>query len=156
MADDFEVKVELSDDNAEAIKKALKSAEPNILFEIGQLGVEGAVNAISGRSSIEKAVDTGRLRASISFVTADGSSGKSGETAANSKQDDALSGKAAAKSVYIGTNVEYAADVHTGMWTSEKGGTNRKYKVRPFLTVGINDKREEMRVHTQEILEGKR
>ena len=139
---DIDIKFE---DNSPEFRKALEQASERILFEWGQLGVEGAVDEITHGSN--QAVDTGRLRASISFVTAEGDKGTGASPVANSKGSDTLDGKAEKNSVYIGSNVEYAEYVHDG---------THKMNARPFLRASIDDKRDDMKVHTQEILEGKR
>ena len=65
-----------------------------------------------------------------------------------------MTGTAEKNSVVVGSNVEYAEKVHNGMWTSEKGGQNRKYKERPFLRVGIEQTKGEMERQVTTILKG--
>lgn len=146
----FTIKVE---DNSKLVLEAEDKAIEDALFAMGIKAVEGSVDAISGKYGIPKAVDTGRLRASISFITPTDSGG-SGEANTHSKAGDKLTGTAEKNSVVVGSNVEYAEKVHNGMWTSEKGGQNRKYKERPFLRVGIEQTKGEMERQVTTILKG--
>lgn len=146
MADNFNVNININD-NSKEIREALKKATSQCLYAMGTKAVEGAVTSISGGyTSSNQAVDTGRLRASISFVTANGQFGDSGETSANSQAGDELSGKAPKDSVIVGSNVNYASYVHTG--TSRMNG-------RPFLREGIDQTKLEMQELVKGILEGK-
>lgn len=142
MADDlsFNVKIE---DNSPEIQKALKENMDKCLYIMGTRAVEGAVQSISFENL---AVDTGRLRASISFVTAQGQTGQSGEHSDASKSGDTLSGKAPADSVQVGTNVEYAIYVHNG--------TSRMAE-RPFLKDGIENQRDAIQEGVKGVLEGR-
>lgn len=146
MAKDFEVTIELEDNSAD-FKKALQQAMPKCLYAMGVSAVDGAVTSISGGyTKSNQAVDTGRLRASLSFVTADGAKGDSGQHSDNSQAGDQLDGHAEKDSVYVGSNVSYAEFVHNG--TSRMTG-------RPFLREGIDNKKDEMKEMVQGILEGK-
>lgn len=156
----FSIKIE---DNSKLVLEAEEKAIEDALYAMGIKAVEGATDAISGKKSIDPAVDTGRLRASISFITPTFESGqtnkqtpKAGSKAERNplRQGDLLSGSADKNSVIVGSNVEYAQQVHNGMWTSEKGGENRKYKVRPFLRVGIEQTKGEMERQVTTILKG--
>ena len=142
MASEFVVNIQLQD-NSKEIEKELEKDMERCLYAMGVLAVEGAVTAIS--SGETQAVDTGRLRASISFVTAGGQKGTSGQGSTESKSGDELSGKAQKESVIVGSNVEYAVYVHDG--TSKMSG-------RPFLRVGIDNKRNEMKEIVEGILKG--
>lgn len=146
MAQDFEVKIDL-EDNSKEFQEALKAASEKILYAWGVKGVEGAVRAISGGyTPTNQAVDTGRLRASISFVTASGESGAGAGSVPESQSGDKLSGKAMQDSVYIGSNVNYAEYVHNG--------TSRMAS-RPFLREGIDNTKAEMKEQAEGILKGK-
>ena len=147
MSLNFEVKVE---DNSKIFLEAEQAAIEKALFAIGVNAVEGAVASISGENL---AVDTGRLRASISFVTEQKESGQMTPQAGKSdnsknplQNSDLLRGKAEKNSVYVGTNVEYATVVHEGDGGSRIG--------RPFLRDGINNKLQDMREMTEAILKG--
>lgn len=137
----FSIKIE---DNSKLVLNAEDKAIENALYAMGIKAVEGSVDAISGKYGIPKAVDTGRLRASISFITPTDSGG-SGETNTNSKAGDKLTGTAEKNSVVVGSNVEYAEPVHNG--TSRMEG-------RPFLRVGIEQTKGEMEKQVETILKG--
>lgn len=146
----FNIRVE---NNSHLILEAFGEAMERALYAIGVKGVEGSVEAISGNLGIERAVKTGRLRASISFITPN-QSGDGKQKSSAAKEGDKLKGKADKNSVVIGSNVEYAEKVHNGMWTSEKGGKKRKYKERPFLRVGIEKTKDQMQEQVEKIFKG--
>ena len=134
------------DNNEPVIRAELEKDIERALYAIGVKAVEGAVRSISGQyTPSNQAVDTGRLRASISFITAGGQSGAGAAQVPESKSGDRLSGKAEANTVVIGTNVEYADYVHTG--------TN-KMRARPFLREGIDNTKGEMEEIVKDILQG--
>ena len=152
MADDFQFQIKL-DDKIPEVLKALKERTEDCLYLMGTRAVEGAVRSIT--KGANQAVDTGRLRASISFVTPQKQSGqvtaqtpKAGQTIEGNplKQGDLLDGKAPKDSVYVGTNVEYAQFVHNG--TSRMAG-------RPFLTDGIQNNKEYIEEGVKGVLEGR-
>lgn len=133
--------------NAPIVRAELPKAIEKCLYAMGVKAVEGAVTSISGRYTVSnQAVDTGRLRASISFITAGGQSGESSNWSANSQSGDKLTGKAEPNSVIVGSNVDYAEYVHDG--TSRMGG-------RPFLREGIDRTKAEMEQLVKGVLEGK-
>lgn len=112
------------------------------LYLMGTLAVEGAVRSISGQITPDNlAVDTGRLRASLSFIT-ENEQGTSGQTSPNSQPDDELSGSGEKDYVIVGSNVNYAEYVHNG--TSRMPG-------RPFLREGIDNKKEKMQEKVTEL-----
>lgn len=134
------------DDNSGIFLDAEREAVDRALYAIGVKGVEGATDAISGAYNVAAAVDTGRLRASISFITATGEKGDSGTAPPpNAKQGDKLSGTAEKNSVVIGSNVEYAEYVHDG--TSRMDG-------RPFLREGIDRTKGDMERQVEKIFKG--
>ena len=155
----FTIRVE---NNSQLVISELEKATERALYAIGVKGVEGSVYAISGKLGIERAVKTGRLRASISFITPagdmtvvpNGEKRFENKEVENSEDGDKLSGTAEKNSVVVGSNVEYAEKVHNGMWTSEKGGQNRKYKERPFLRVGIEKTKDQMQEQAEKIFKG--
>ena len=132
-------------DNSDLVRKALPEDIDRALYAMGIKGVEGSVDAISGKYNINSAVDTGRLRASISFITASGDKGDSGLVVPNSKAGDKLLGHAEENTVIIGTNVNYAEYVHNG--TSRMLG-------RPFLREGIDQTKADMKRQVEKILKG--
>lgn len=143
MAGDLKFSIKI-DDNSKLVLEAEEKAIEDALYAMGIKAVEGSVDAISGKYGIPKAVDTGRLRASISFITAT-DRGDSGEANPNSKAGDKLTGTAEKNSVVVGSNVEYAEYVHNG--TSRMEG-------RPFLRVGIEQTKGEMEKQVETILKG--
>ena len=144
MSEAFRISIRIQD-NTQKTKEELETAMERALYAIGVKGVEGSVDAISGKLGIDPAVDTGRLRASISFVTPT-QKGDSGLSApSNAKLSDKVSEKAEKNSVVIGTNVEYAEYVHNG--TSRMPG-------RPFLRKGIDKTKNEMQEQAEKIFKG--
>ena len=101
----FTIRVE---NNSQLVISELEKATERALYAIGVKAVEGSVDAISGRYDIDPAVDTGRLRASISFITPT-QKGDSGQPKpANAQAGDELTGTAEQNSVVVGSNVSYA------------------------------------------------
>lgn len=141
----YTVKIESNLDLAE---QELDKAKEKCLYAMGVLATAGAVESISGHYNPNNlAVDTGRLRASISFITASGEQGRGSSAVIESKVGDVLIGKAQKDSVYVGSNVNYAEYVHDG--TSRMAG-------RPFLREGIDRKKEEIEKTIKEILKGEK
>lgn len=109
------------------VKEELEYRIPSIL---NALGLEAQGNAITEISNMG-AVDTGRLRNSITYVTAHDQgqpNTQGGDPALPS--DYAPHGSAEDDKVYIGTNVEYAPYIELG--TSKMPG-------RPFLKSAITN-----------------
>lgn len=130
----------------EEVKKKLPEVAEKALYQMGVLGVEGAVRSISGQYTIDnKAVDTGRLRASISFITQNKKGDSGIPQPPNAEAGDKLSGNGEQDFVIVGTNVNYAQIIHNG--TSKMLG-------RPFLREGIDKKKEEMKESVEKILKG--
>lgn len=101
----FTIRVE---NNSQLVISELEKATERALYAIGVKAVEGSVDAISGRYDINPAVDTGRLRASISFITPT-DKGDSGQLKpANAKAGDELTGTSEKNTVVVGSNVSYA------------------------------------------------
>lgn len=141
------------DDNSRIFLDAEREAVDRALYAIGLKGVEGATDAISGAYGVAAAIDTGRLKASISFITQIGDMNVVPEgmvrcenkEVANSKPGDKLSGTADKNSVIVGSNVEYAEYVHDG--TSRMDG-------RPFLREGIDRTKGDMERQVEKIFKG--
>lgn len=141
------------DDNSRIFLDAEREAVDRALYAIGLKGVEGATDAISGAYGVAAAIDTGRLKASISFITQIGDMNVVPEgmvrcenkEVANSKPGDKISGTAEKNSVVIGSNVEYAEYVHDG--TSRMDG-------RPFLREGIDRTKGDMERQVEKIFKG--
>ena len=131
--------------NSKIVFDALEEANERALYAIGIKAVEGSVDAITGKYNIPSAVDTGRLRASISFIT-ETESGDSGMSVPSSAPKDKLSGKAEKNTVIVGSNVEYAEYVHNG---------TSRMAARPFLREGIDQTKDKMEEQVRKIFEGK-
>lgn len=76
---------------------------------------------LEGEIAIRTPVDTGRLRASISYIAPLSRS-------LNPDDDDKLTGIASEKAAYVGTNVEYAPYVEYG---------TRYQKAQPYMRTGF-------------------
>ena len=138
----FNIRVE---NNSQLVLSELESAAERALYAIGVKAVEGSVDAISGKYDIDPAVDTGRLRASISFITPT-QKGDSGQPKpANAQAGDELTGTAEQNTVVVGSNVSYSEFVHNG--TSKMAG-------RPFLREGIDKTKDKMREQVTKIFKG--
>lgn len=138
----FTIRVE---NNSQLVISELEKATERALYAIGVKAVEGSVDAISGRYDIDPAVDTGRLRASISFITPT-QKGDSGQPKpANAQAGDELTGTAEQNTVVVGSNVSYSEFVHNG--TSKMAG-------RPFLREGIDRTKDKMQEQVEKIFKG--
>lgn len=138
----FTIRVE---NNSQLVISELEKATERALYAIGVKAVEGSVDAISGRYDIDPAVDTGRLRASISFITPT-QKGDSGQPKpANAQAGDQLTGTAEQNTVVVGSNVSYSEFVHNG--TSKMAG-------RPFLREGIDKTKDQMQEQAEKIFKG--
>ena len=137
----FTIRVE---NNSQLVLEDLGEAMERALYAIGVKAVEGSVDAISGRYDIDPAIDTGRLRASISFITPTQKGG--GEVGTpNGKPQDKLSGSAEKNTVVVGSNVEYAEYVHNG---------TSRMEARPFLREGIDKTKDQMQEQVDKIFKG--
>lgn len=96
------------ENNSQLVISELEKATERALYAIGVKAVEGSVDAISGKYDIDPAVDTGRLRASISFITPTEKGGSGQPKPANAQAGDELTGTAEENSVVVGSNVSYA------------------------------------------------
>ena len=138
----FTIRVE---NNSQLVISELEKATERALYAIGVKAVKGSVDAISGRYDIDRAVDTGRLRASISFITPT-QKGDSGQPKpANAQAGDELTGTAEQNTVVVGSNVSYSEFVHNG--TSKMAG-------RPFLREGIDKTKDQMQEQAEKIFKG--
>lgn len=138
----FTIRVE---NNSQLVISELEKATERALYAIGVKAVEGSVDAISGKYDTAPAVDTGRLRASISFITPT-QKGDSGQPKpANAQAGDELTGTAEQNTVVVGSNVSYSEFVHNG--TSKMAG-------RPFLREGIDKTKNQMQEQAEKIFKG--
>lgn len=133
------------ENNSKIVIDELGEAVERALYAIGVKAVEGSVDAISGRYDIKPAVDTGRLRASISFITPTEKGGSGQPKPANAQARDELSGSSEKNTVVVGSNVEYAERVHNG---------DSKVAGRPFITEGINKTKYKMQEQAEKIFKG--
>lgn len=138
----FTIRVE---NNSKLVLEELEKATERALYAIGVKAVEGSVDAISGRYDIDPAVDTGRLRASISFITPTDKGDSGQPKPANAQAGDDLTGTAEENSVVVGSNVEYAEKVHNG---------DSKMAARPFLREGIDKTKDQMQEQAEKIFKG--
>ena len=138
----FTIRVE---NNSQLVISELEKATERALYAIVVKAVEGSVNAISGRYDIKPAVDTGRLRASISFITPTEKGGSGQPKPANAQAGDDLTGTAEQNTVVVGSNVEYAEYVHNG---------TSKMAARPFLREGIDKTKNQMQEQAEKIFKG--
>lgn len=141
------------EDNSPEVLEAYDQAEERALYLCGVKIQEGATRSISGQyTESMRAVDTGRLRASISFITPKQASGMSPDykksPPPNASANDLLTGRADGHSVVFGTNVEYAVYVHEGL------GTNKGKGARPFLREGLDRKLPEIQRDVQRVFKG--
>lgn len=114
MSGKTEVKYE---DNSSKVLQEAKEKKKQILYAWG-LKLQ---SLIVKRITVQKQVDTGRLRSSITFSTHD----KQGASIAKSnasKSTDYINGEADENTLVIGSNVEYAKKVE---FTSKKGSYMR-------------------------------
>lgn len=138
----FTIRVE---NNSQLVLEDLGEAMERALYAIGVKAVEGSVDAISGRYDIKPAVDTGRLRASISFITPTDKGGSGQPKPANAQAGDELTGTSEKNTVVVGSNVEYAEKVHNG---------DSKMAARPFLREGIDKTKDQMQEQAEKIFKG--
>ena len=144
MSDDLKFSIRIKDNSQLVLDEAEKATE-RALYAIGVKAVEGSVDAISGRYDIDPAVDTGRLRASISFITPTQKGGSGQPKPANAQAGDELTGTAEQNTVVVGSNVSYSEFVHNG--TSKMAG-------RPFLREGIDKTKDKMQEQAEKIFKG--
>ena len=144
---DIDIKITIEDNSDIVIDEMNRDVE-RALYASGVLIQEGATRAISGQYGEEyHAVDTGRLRASISFITPEHTENTlPNDAPQQSSVNDLLSGKADKNSVIFGSNVEYASFVENG---TERGMTKR-----PFLRKGVDIKTPEIEKKVQSIFKG--
>lgn len=133
------------ENNVQLVLGELHEATERALYAIGIKAVEGSVDAISGRYDIKPAVDTGRLRASISFITPTQKGGSGQPKPANAQAGDELTGTSEKNTVVVGSNVEYAEKVHNG---------DSKMAARPFLREGIDKTKDKMQEQVEKIFKG--
>lgn len=126
--------------NVNIAEAELERKEENIAFYWGLLWQEIASKLVTRY----KAVDTGRLRASLTFVTRK-RTGIPASKVADSKSTDFLSGTASQMGeVIVGSNVPYAKFVNNG---------TSRMKARPFMKESFVDFKEDYENVAKNILE---
>lgn len=129
-------------DNSDEFLNALPEQIEQALTAIGLTAESYAKEAITS----QKAVDTGRLRNSITYATRDYSGvGTYSDNNGQSYSDATANGKPEENTVYIGTNVEYAAFVELG--TSRMGA-------RPYLKPAATEHTTEYKGLAEQALKG--
>ena len=132
--DGYEINIDIQD-NSDFILKASELQIQQALFKAGENAVRSVVDYMSKPDFTGRdIVDTGRLRASISFATSEHMSNPS---------EDGINFKSDKYSTIVGTNVEYADDVELG---------TKKQRARHFLLNGINNSLVETKNDMEEIL----
>ena len=133
-SDGYEIKIDIVD-NSDFILKASELQIQRALFKAGENAVRYVVEYMSKPDFTGKdIVDTGRLRASISFATSEHLSNPT---------EDGVNFKSDKYSTIVGTNVEYASYVELG---------TSKQPARHFLLNGINNSLIETRNDIEEII----
>lgn len=132
--DGYEIKIDIVD-NSDFILKASELQIQRALFKAGENAVRYVVEYMSKPDFTGKdIVDTGRLRASISFATSEHMSNPT---------EDGVNFKSDKYSTIVGTNVEYASYVELG---------TKKQPARHFLLNGINNSLGETKNDIEEIM----
>ena len=128
-------------DNTKAVLEALDKQIERALIAVGHAAESNAKQHITDM----KAVDTGRLRGSITWATRSNEGKEYTYKDKDGKQFSDKIGKGAEKNaVYIGTNVEYAPYI-------ELGSSGRS--PRPFLKKASTEHSEEYKKLVKEALE---
>lgn len=139
-------------DYSDEVLKELANTIPKAMYAAGLTARKNIVNYMSTPDFTGRdIVDTGRLRASISFITEEAESGLGVPLSKHkdnpSKASDRLRGRAGPGEVIIGSNVEYAAYVNSG---------TTKQPARKFMEHGIQDHAEELKKVVEDVLKGVR
>ena len=137
---DFEVEIKIQDNSGKVLAELDKSIE-RAMFYAGNEVVNSTTDYMgqvdfTGRDI----VDTGRLRASLSYITQEQSGGNQAQ-----KSGDNINGVADDNSVLWGSNVEYAAAVNNG------APTNRP---RKFIQNGYYNAEGKIKIGIEKILKG--
>ncbi len=129
-------------DNSREVLEAFERAKKNALTAIGITAEQKAKKVITQ----ENAVDTGRLRNSITWATKDNEGESfSYEDNNGNRYNDRIGTGADDESVYLGTNVEYAEGVETG--------SRRRAGAVHFLQRGSTESKQEFKRLTKEALD---
>ena len=138
----MQVKVKI-EKNADKIKTEFAKQTERVLYAVGTQAVSDVVSYMSKPDFTGRdIVDTGRLRASISFLTPEIASGANG---AEASKADTLQGAGEENAVLIGSNVEYADDVNNGAF---------KKPARKFMENSINPNKNKYQRTADKIFRG--
>lgn len=137
-------------DNSDLFRDALPEQIEQALIAIGITAESYAKQALTDQG----AVDTGRLRNSITYATSTvqgeanrDKKNRPGSESQDAKPEDyAMHGTPEQNAVYIGTNVEYAGFVETG---------SSKQKARPYLRPAATRHTDEYKELVEKALKGK-
>jgi len=138
---DFEVEIKIQDNSGQVLSELDKSIE-RAMFYAGNEVVNSTTDYMgqvdfTGRDI----VDTGRLRASLSYITPEASGGGSQAQ----KVNDTIKGTADNNSVLWGSNVEYAGYVNNG---------TAKKQARKFIQNGYYNAEGKIKIGIEKILKG--
>lgn len=138
---DFEAEIKIQDNSGKVLAELEKSIE-RAMFYAGN-NIVNETTDYMGQIDFtgQDIVDTGRLRASLSYITEQQSGG--GENA--HKLTDTIKGNADDNSVIWGSNVEYASYVNNG--TSKK-------EARKFIQNGYYNAEGKLKIGIEKILKG--
>ena len=138
---DFEAEIKIQDNSGKVLSELEKGIE-RALFYAGNEIVNSTTDYMGQVDYTGKdIVDTGRLRASLSYVTTE--TGGGGSQA--HKTGDIIKGKADDNIVLWGSNVEYASAVNNG------APTNRP---RKFIQNGFYNAEGKLKIGIEKILKG--
>lgn len=153
------------EDNSKLVGTALERQVEDALYVMGVNAVEGIVKYMSKPDFTGKdIVETGRLRASISFVTPKGEmkaqdrvpqEGDVKNPDNQVQESDYLKGSSGEKrTVIVGSNVEYASYVDQGTKKLSGDGLETSRPARQFMKNGIEAALPKMRSQVEDILKG--
>ena len=93
------------------------------------------------------AVDTGRLRASLSYITNNKQSGFNGSRVPESQDKDVLTGRSGKDEVIVGSNINYALYVDQ---------CTKKMAKRPYLTNSVANYLDDYKTVVTDVRNGRR
>ena len=131
-------------DNSDKVREELESAVEKALYKCGLTAQGYAKQTLTDNGN----VDTGRLRASIAFALSGEEAAPSSYSGDHGEEGGSYSGTApeegdGTKSVWIGTNVEYAEKIECG------SSSSRAY---PYLEPAVANHSEEYKSIIKEFL----
>lgn len=141
------ITLKVEDNSLEALL-TLEKRIPKAMYSVGLTAQQEIVDYMSRPDWVtgQDIVDTGRLRASISFITQNAESGGT-MSVAESESNDVIKGRSGDSEVIIGSNVEYAAYVNVG---------TTKQPARRFMEHGLLENEIKIQQVFKDVLEGKK